>query len=275
MPVASTDLVLYCSTNMPTADTGTSGGALPGSNRIRPTFSTGQISGGNSILKVESTGTGDGSNKIRITGRDAGGSIVTEDINISGTAETYVQGAITFERVLLIDVRLQSNSNATTAVGTLTIRKLGGSLSDESGAAPIISTIAAGEHGVRIVFYDAASSTSSAKTLYEKIYARNNHGSLNLTNAKVAMTADPDAVMEWGFATADAQSTTNRVTTVSGPTWRTDTAAYDVPIIGTEVDVAGVLGFGEAAGIWLKMDLLQNNAPIRSSVTLQVTGTTV
>src|SRR4051794_11314177 len=101
MSVTSSDLVLYTSQNMPTSDSGTSGGAIETTNKIRPVFSVGQISGGNSILEAASSGTSDGGGKLlRLTGRNAAGSIVTEDIAISAVANTYVAGLVTFSRLL-------------------------------------------------------------------------------------------------------------------------------------------------------------------------------
>lgn len=268
MSIASTDLILYCAQNMPTSDSGTSGGAIETTTKTRPVFTTGQIPGSTgTAVEVASNGTSDGDKKVRITGRLATGVIDTEDINISASANTFTTGAKVFERILLAEVRLQSGSALTNAVGTITIR--------DDGGTPDFTTIAPGERAVRVLFYDSQTPTGSPVDRYEKIYAKNNHGTLSLTNATIACTADPDTVIEWGFATGSAQSTTNRLTAPSSPssvTFITTNAATQIPAVSGEVAAAGVLAAGEASGLWIKQTLSNSTGALKSTFTLQIVG---
>ena len=214
MSIAATDLVLYRSVNMPTADTGTSGGAMETTAKGRVTFQdTTNSPGGTGVgIECKSTSASDTGN-ITVTSRNTAGSIVTETKALTGTTFIDLTTFTNTERILRVVM-------AANAVGTVTVRVKNG-----SGTGAVVTQVEAGERGSYLLFYDSATPASSTLDRYEKIYAKNNHATLNLTNATIAMTADPQTVMEWAFSASAGDSVAARTTAPSGVTWVTSTAA--------------------------------------------------
>ncbi len=245
MPIAASDLVLYASANMPTNDTDPSGGAV--ATTVRPVFT--QMTANAQIAVVSD---GADTRSITILGRKPDGALVSEVLTLNGTTE--VLSTNTYERLLRATL---SSANASR---TVTIKQgAGGST---------LATIPPNEVGITATFIDSSSS-GSTENRYEKVFWRNNHASLTLTNAKVTLTADPAGKIRIGLATAknDTGSVTNRKTAPAGVTFVDDNVAVDVP--------GGTLEAGSAIGVWVNQTLAPNDAPVRSTYTLQLAGTSV
>ena len=93
MAVASSDLVIYVAANMPEDNTSTAGGAID--SGVRASFDDPSSA---VQLKVYSADAADTSQTLTVTGRNAGGSIVSEGISLNGTTE--VTSSNTYERIL-------------------------------------------------------------------------------------------------------------------------------------------------------------------------------
>lgn len=251
MPVVSTDLVAYRAANRPTTDAATVGGAI---DNLRYHDFT-QLAA-NDTLYVKSTSGSDTQN-VTVKVRDTAGVIQQVTVGVNGTTGADLSGLGTVERVL--DVEL-----ASPAIGTITVGR--GSLAVPGTA---VRTIPPGKRGFGILFYDSVSTTSERKVT-EKVFWKNEHGSLSLTNAKVRIVTggDPAGVMRMAIEDAKGDSSTlgNRLAdnTALGLTFVDDNDQEDVP--------SGALGAGENIGVWLEMTLAANNAPIRSTVTLELAG---
>jgi hypothetical protein len=245
MPITSSDLVLYNSANMPTDDTSTSGGAID--TLRRPVFT--QMTANAQLALVSS---GSDTRQVTITGRRADGTYTSETVTLNGTTEVLTTN--TYERLL------RAEASATHASNTITIR--------QGSGGSTLATIPPNERGVTAMFINSASE-SSAVNRYEKVFFRNNHASLTLQSAKVTLTADPASKIFIGLATSkdDSGSVTNRRTAPSGITFVDDNVAVDVP--------GGTLEAGSAIGVWVRQSLAANDSPVRSTFTLQVSGTTV
>ena len=88
MSVVASDIVVYASQNMPQDDLSTAGGAInSGSSLVFTDIET------NSVISAFSDDNSD-SGTLTITGRDAAGIIVSENIALSGT--TTVSGSQVF-----------------------------------------------------------------------------------------------------------------------------------------------------------------------------------
>lgn len=249
MSIAASDLVFYASANMPEDNTSTSGGAIDATTMVIFDSSSLANSLGDTI-EVLSSDSGDNSQTVNIYGRNSAGAIVAEGIALSGTSP--VGGAVTFDRILKIVI-----SGAHT--GTITVRKA-------TGDTTIVS-IPTGVLTVRRLFYKASSDASggSTRNFYEKIFLRNNHGTLSLLSAQISESADPGANITFALATSvnDTESVANRFTAPSS------VSSFD----GTTKAVPGTdLAAASRIGIWLKLTLTAGAAAAATTYTLGVTG---
>ncbi len=252
MAIASTDLPVYASANMPTADTGTNGGAIDAKRRIALT----QIAA-NDDVEVISTSAGDTQN-CTITGRNAAGAIVTETKALTGVTAAIFSSIGVIERVLSVDL-------ASDAVGTITVRR--------SVAGATIGTIPAGERGFMALFQRCVSNPSATTNFYTKVFCKNTHATLSLLAAIVRQNADPDARITHLLATAvnDTATAADRVTAPSAANTQ-DPDIFD----DTDKTVPGTdLAAGAAIGVWLRMQLPAADPPHRATYTLELTGGSV
>lgn len=245
MPIQSTDLILYASANMPTDDTSPSGGDID--TGVRPVFV--QLTAAAPIAAVSD---GSDTRQVTLIGRDPGGALVSETLTLNGTTE--VLSSQTYER--LLRAMLSASDPARTVA-----------LKQGSGG-PTIATIPPYEVGVTATFINSASS-GAVETRYEKLFWYNAHDSLTLNAAQVVLTEDPAGTIQIGLETtknSDA-SVANRKTAPSGVTFVDDNVAVDVP--------GGTLAAGEYIGVWVKQVLAAHGAPVRSTYTLRLIGTSV
>lgn len=256
MPISSSELVLYWSANAPTNDSGASGGGV---DTLRfPDFT--QLAA-NDSLEAVSTSSSDTMN-LTITARDTAGAIVSETKALNGTTVVSFSGLGTVERVLKAEL-------ASTPAGTVTIRR--------SNNGPTVRQIPAGKRGFQLAFYDSASDPSVQKKRYEKVFFRN-ESTLTLNAAQVTLIADPSAVIRITVDSAvnGTWQVANRLADPRGsgsgsgqPTepWTDDGSAINVP--------GGVLAGSAAIGVWVEQTLAAGASPLRSTFTLQLSGTSV
>lgn len=244
MSILNTDLKAFAAASRPEDDASTAGGAIAALVRFLTQFS------GNAVAAVISDGAD--VRTITITGRLATGAVDTEVLTLNGAVE--VVGAKTWERII--------KAVASAGSGTRTVLLKQGSGGTTRG------TFGLNETELTIMFKLAASSPSATKTLYEKVFLKNTHGTLTLTSAQITLTADPSAVITVGGATSvdDSGTVTNRVTAPGGITYVDDGVAQSVP--------GSALAAGSAIGVWVKLSLATANAAIKDTFTLQLSGTT-
>lgn len=250
MPITANDLVLYGSAQMPSNDSSACGGAIDLTTRVISSDVTiwNSFSGAVEIL---SSASGDTTQQVTITGRLSSGVQTTEVLNLDGTS--VVTGATTFAR--LEKLRLSSS-----CVGTVTVRRS----SDDALAA----TLEPGLFEVRRPFLGVAAEPPSGgpKLLYEKIFAKNNHGTLSLLSAEIEEVSDPENQLTFALATSvnDSVSVANRQTTPSGLTF--NSSAKAIP--------GGNLASGAAIGIWLELSLPAGDPATLTSWTMRLSGET-
>lgn len=246
MPIAATDLLPLGSADRPEDDTSSSGGAIDTGDRPSPCTLA-----ANDTLEVLSSAAGDTTQNVTVTGRGADGAILTDTVLLTGT--TLVAFTGTFERVLKVTMDA-------TAVGIITVRR--------GGAGATVDTIPIGEVGFFGMFLKSASE-SSGTTRYEKIFWKNDHATLTLNSAELELTADPSSKITVGATVAkdDSTSVANRKATPGGVSFVDDGVAINVP--------TGILAAGEAIGLWILMTLSADDAPLKTSHTTQLSGTSV
>ena len=249
MPIATTDLGVFASANMPDTDAATNGGAIDLLRRMDFT----QIAA-NDDIEIVSTAAGDTQNAT-ITARNATGSIVTETRALTGTTAVIFSTIGVVERVLQVEL-------ASVAIGTITVRR--------SVAGATLRTIPIGERGFMAVFRKTASDPSVQKDYYTKIFLRNGHATLSLLGAMVKQTADPDVRITHLLAAAvnDTATVANRVTAPAmADTQDPDTFDdLDKAVPGT--DLAAL----SAIGVWLRLRLPAADLPHRTTYTIELSG---
>ena len=251
MPVIDTDIVVYGSANMQETDSGTQGGAIDLTTLIVFTDLT-----ENTTITVVSDNAGDTTQTLTVTGRIADGSIDTEVLSLNGTTPDV--GATTFERVLKLEL-----SASTTGSVTVT----------ETSGADEIAVITAGVTTVRRPFYNVSADVSggSEKNYYEKIFFKNENGSLALTSATIEEVA--------GGVASNVEFTLE--TTLDGSGTSTDRTTAPSTGVGTFSSSAQNVAnsqnhsAGAAQGVWLHLTLPAGTSATNSTYTLKETGQTV
>lgn len=245
-PIAASDLIPLGSLNRPENDVDTGGGAKDVDHRPSP-----MTLAAADVLEILSDNAADTTQTVTITGRNAAGGIISDVQTLNGTTPVTMTG--TFERVLKVVMSAD-------AVGIVTVRR------DSGGAT--VDTIPVGERGFFSHFQRSASE-SGATLRYEKDFWLNNHGTLTLNSAELELTADPSSKIRIGGAPSvdDSATVTDRKTSPAGVTFVDDAVAQGVP--------GGELLAGEAIGIWAELGLDADDAPLKSSFTTQLDGTSV
>ena len=245
MPIAAADLVLMSSANDPSDDTSTAGGAV--STTSRPELT--QFSA-NAVAAVVSDGAD--TRTVTITGRLPTGVIDTEVLTLNNAVE--VVGAKTWERVL------SAVASAASATRTVLVKQGSGGTTR--------ATISINETTRHIMFRDSTSEAAIA-IRYGKVFSENKHASLTLTSAAVKLTADPAARIRIGLAAAKGDTVTiaNRKTAPAAITFSDDNVSLGVP--------TGTLAAGEEIGVWVEFNLPASDPPVRSSFSVETSGSSV
>lgn len=254
MPIVASDLVVYGSATMPNDDSTLNiGGAINTATRIVFTdiVATDQI-------EVISDNAGDTTQTCTIYGRNAAGELVSEGQTLNGI--TQVTFTTTFERVLRVTL-------SASATGTVTVR-------DQDTDTTIMS-IESGVTEIRRPFYDAAADASggSARDYYEKVFVKNNHGTLTLTSSTIAEQADPSGkvtfALEASLNGTDTNGAGNNRQTVG------NLSGYTFDSTTKNVANSQNLTAGAAQGVWLKLSLAAGDAANNTTYTLRCSGNTV
>lgn len=260
MSVTASDLVVYASANMPTGNDATSGGAINTSTKM--TFTDMANTTG---LVMSSNGDSD-SLQVTVTGRNAGGSVVTDTFLIHNTLLRVTgDNEIAFERVL----RFVESSGSHTGIITI-----------EQDDGPTWTNIATMENGIDNVyrpFYGVSSSTDGDREFFEKVFVKNNNDTNNLLSAVISESGETDlgsdkVTFDLANEQNDSATTTNRRTPpsagslLSGSTGSWDDNDKAVP--STD------LGTGSGIGVWVKLTLPESEAAKNGVWTLQIDGNT-
>lgn len=253
MSVASTDIKIYGAANIAETNGVTQGGAIDTS--VRYVFNDATLITNNDTFNVVSSDGGDTTQTVTITGRNAGGSIVTEDFALNGA--TPVTGATTFAKIMKIVCDAAHT-------GTITV-------TENSGSQTLL-TMESGVLEVRIPFYNVAADVGggSSRDFYEKVFIKNTNGTDSLLGMTVSEQADPSSNITFDLEDAidDTNSTASRLNTApTGMLGSFDSSSKSLP--GTD------LAAGEAIGVWLKLTLAAGAAAADSTYTLRTSGTTV
>jgi len=246
MPITSAELIKYGAASRPEDDTSASGGAID----TLCTLDVTQLAA-NDNLEALSDNAADTMN-LDIYGRDAAGARVNEVRALNGTTVvSFVTN--TLERFLRAAL-------ASAPAGNVTIRR--------AGAGATVAVIPAGMRYANTLFIDS-SSEAATTVRYEKEFWKNTDPALTLNAAKLQLTADPDTSIEIGMETTKngTGSVTNRKTAPGGVSFVDD--AIDINLPGTTLEA------GSAIGLWVKMTRGASAAPLKSSYTTQIAGTTV
>jgi hypothetical protein len=251
MSVVASDIVVYGSLFMPEDDvTNDIGGGIDLLTEL--VFTDIDVPG---TVEVISDDNSDTTQEITIVGRSASGVIKTTAVTLNGT--TVVPVGQTFERFL--KVTLDGS-----AVGNVTLRKTGNS-GDLFVIKPGILTI-------RKPFYNISSDTAGGaeRKFYEKIFIRNNHTTLALTDAQIVEQGDPASNIAFSLESvlngSDRNGSGNtRLVAPGGHTF--DSTTKNVSN-NQEHDPLS------AQGIWMEITLAAGEAPAKNTYTLRETGKT-
>lgn len=253
MSIVASDIVAYGSAVMPDDDaTLNIGGAIDATTRVVFTdiVATDQV-------EILSDNAGDTTQTVTIYGRNAAGELVSEAETLNGV--TPVTTDTVFERILKITL-------SASATGTVTVRD------QDTDAA--IATIESGVTEIRRPFYAAAAEAAggSARDYYEKIFIKNNHGTLTLTSAVISEQADPSGkitfALESSLNGSDTNGAANNRQTVG------DLSGYTFDSAAKNVANSQNLTAGSAQGVWLKLSLAAGDAAQNTSYTLRASGNT-
>lgn len=246
MPILASDLKAYGSANMPENDTSLCGGAIDLTTEIDFTDLA-----ANDAVEALSDNVADTMN-ITVTGRNAAGAIVSETKALNGTTVISLTTLGTIERILKITI-------ASAAAGTVTVRR--------AAAGPTVKAIAAGIVKVIRSFYDSASE-AGATTRYEKHFLKNENATSTLNNAAIKLTADPSASIRVGVAPAKSDTATvaNRKTAPASVTFVDDGVSQSIP--------TGLMDASDTIGVWSELQRGAGAAAIKTTFTLELSGTT-
>jgi hypothetical protein len=252
MPIVAGDIVAYGSASMPDDDTPTGiGGAIDTSIRVvfDDIVATDEI-------EILSSAAGDTTQDVTIYGRNAAGELVSDSATLNGTTPVTVAGTA-FERILKIIV-------SAAHTGTVTVR--------DQDTDTTIAAIESGVLEIRRPFYDAAADASggSQRDYYEKIFFKNNHGSLTLTSAVIKEQADPSTNVDFAL-----ESSLNGTDTNGAGNRQTHTGGYTFDSTDKNVANSQNLTAGSAQGCWMRLRLAAGAAAQNTSVTMRVSGNTV
>lgn len=246
MAIAAADLKAYQSASHAENDVDTQGGAIATAGIVEFTDIA-------ATDNVEALSDGADVRTLTVYGRNAAGAIISEIITLNGA--TPVTSTNTYERIL------KAVLSAADGARTVTLRRATGDTLIASLGPNITST--------RRLFYDSASDPSVQKIRFEKFFWKNTHGSLQLNAAAMKLTADPSVTIRIGCAPSKDDSATiaNRLAVPASVTFVDDNVSQSVP--------TGALASAQAIGVWAEMTLAAGNAPVKSTFTTQLSGTSV
>lgn len=249
MAIADTDLLFYGSADMPDDDSNLEiGGAIDETVKIEFT----DIDAAGAVEAVSSDG-GDTSQTITLYGRNEAGELISSAKTMNGVTPVDFDG--TFERLLKVTL-------SGVGAGTITVRK--------DGDAGDLMVLEAGITEIRRIFYSALAEESggSERKYYEKIFAKNAHGTLTLTSAVITENADPSGKCAFDLESSLDGTDTNG----AGNNRQVAPGGYSFDSAAKNVANSQNLSAGSAQGIWMELTLAAGTAPAKTSVTMRLTG---
>lgn len=242
MSIATEDLVDYGAANRPTDDVSAVGGAIDLTHRPDIIQLT-----ANAVLAIQSDGAD--TRTLTATGRLPSGDTDTDAIVANGTSE--VAGTVTFERILTLVL-------SAGGAQTLTVRQGTGGATRAVFAPDDVSK--------SLFFINSESDPGDPMTRYEKFFWRNNHGTLSLLNARVALTADPveRIMIALDAAVNSSAGEANRLTAPDGLVFVDDNVEIAVP--------DNTLAAEAAIGVWVEQALTAADTAKRSTFTTELRG---
>jgi len=261
MAVTASDIMVYGSTVMPTGDDVNPGGPI--NTAVKMTFTdmsqtTGLVMGSNGISDAL---------QVTVTGRNAGGSIVTDKFTIFNTLKADNTGISNtqFERILRAVVTSGSHT------GTITIAE------DNFPTFTTLATMEVGVDNIFRPFYGVSSSASNAKDYFEKIFIKNNNGVNALLSASVVESGEvgfSDKIFFDLSSTGndDGYSSNNRLG--PPPASQLLNSNTGIPNDTAKNVVGGDLMAGSGQGIWMRLSLGAGAVADKGSVVFQIDGST-
>ncbi|MHA2083027.1 MAG: hypothetical protein ACXABD_04675 [Candidatus Thorarchaeota archaeon] len=243
MSVTQSDIVFYSSQNMPQNDLSTVGGDI--NSGIRVVFEDISVTG---LISAGSSDPSDSGN-LTVTGRNSAGIILSENISLSGT--TLVSGSQVFERILSCKTDYVVSGNVSVS-GT-----------------ELVGIIYSNESGFERVFYDASANAlgGADKTLYEKVFLKNNNQSTALNNVELTeVVTGLYSIVQFGLENVK-QSTETTINRTNPPT---GVSVFGSGSSGLPQD--GFLNPLDYQGIWLQLYLEDGASSNNSFYRLQVQG---
>lgn len=249
MSIVASDIKVYGSVNMPDDDSSTNiGGAVDTTKKIEFTdiAPTGTV-------EALSSAAGDTTQTLTIVGRDASGVLQTETKTLTGA--TPVAFTTALERILKMTL-------SGTCTGTISIREVTGG--------EVLATMEPGILIIRRPFYNAQVPAGGTAKYYEKIFFKNSHATLTLTEAKIQKSADALGKVAFGMEAALGGSGTN------GAGNNRQVAPTAIAFSGADQDVANSKNHtaGTVQGVWLELTLASTDPSLKSSFTMRETGIT-
>jgi exosome complex RNA-binding protein Csl4 len=246
MSIVAGELIAYSVASIPTDDVSTSGGAIDATRR--PVFT--QLTS-NAVIALISDGTD--VRVVTLTGRDATGAVVTENVTL--TNGTEVLGLLTFERLQSVNVASSSGTR------TITVK--------QGSGGSTITTIPINEVGFHMMFQNAASAAGT-QVRHEKMFWKNTNATLTLTTSTMTLTVDASTKINLGVETSTGGTTSvaNRLAVPSNPTFVGVGTAQAIPS-------GGNLAAAATIGVWIRQSLASNDAAQKNSFTTQLAGNTV
>lgn len=261
MAVLTSDIKFYGSASMPTGDIASPGGIIDTTTKV--TFTDMANTTG---LVMSTNGLAD-EVQVDVTGRNAGGSIVSDKFTMFQTLAIQTGASATaFERILRMAVSSGSHT------GTITVTQ------DDSPTWTAIGTMENGVDKIYRPFYRASSASANAKEYFEKIFVKNNSTTNALLSAYVAESGEIGFSDKITFdleasGNSNGASSNNRL----GPPPASQIKSGQT---GTGFDsaakavVSGDLFIGENQGIWLKLSLDASDSASNGSWNVTISGET-
>ena len=261
MSVTANDVVIYGAADIAENDSDVHGGAV--ATAVRYIFGDAALvnspiaSGGDGTLRYNSTNNADSAVGVIVTGRNVGGSIVSETGTL-GNSGVVTTGTQVFERIMKIVADTHSYNIEI----------------DDSSSNEVV-VIESGVTTVRRPFYNASSDPSAEKTYYEKVFVKNNHSTHNLLGATF-IDGGGDSNNYITFALPNGlpynEILANRLAAPTG----TGAGGFSAATKTLNDNVGSPdLSAGDAVPVWLRMTLPLNAAAGKDTYTLQISGSTI
>ena len=124
---------------------------------------------------------------------------------------------------------------------------------------------------VRKLFYNAAAPPAGTRKYYEKVFFKNNHGTLSLTNAVIKEAADPSAKIAFALETSLNGTDTNG----AGNNRQVAPGGYTFDSGDENVANSQNHTAGSGQGVWIELSLAAGDAATKTSYTPSEEGNSV